>query len=135
MRVEHNDENTEEFTDQAGMSWMLLLVNRINDALVSEGVSERQVRHEICTKVLFGLAYELDAGWFVEGDRKIFPKVCFAERADPTEDQNLGDITCVHIPTDVSSWHEYAVSVVSEYFYDNDEKVSDIRTGSYDRED
>ena len=72
--------------------------------------------------------------WFIEDDKRLYPKVCFAERTAPQEGNHLGEIVRLHIPTNASSWHEYAVGVVDQYFDEFGETVPDVRTGSYDIE-
>ncbi|MDX2212391.1 MAG: hypothetical protein SFY66_03790 [Oculatellaceae cyanobacterium bins.114] len=40
----------------------------------------------------------------------------------------------LHVPTDATLWHEYAVGVVSQYFEDSEEILPGLRTGSYENE-
>jgi hypothetical protein len=135
MDIKHTHPHTTDFIDEAAMTFMALTVNRLNRALIENGVSDSEKRQEICGSFLFEFAYRHDAGWQLEQDKKLFPVVCFAERAEPDEDSNLGAITTIHIPTEASSWHEYAFGVVSQYFEDYDESVTNVRTGSYSNED
>jgi hypothetical protein len=135
MEIRHDDEDTVDFLDEAGMSFMALLVHELNGVLKDNGMKSPQKRQEACASFLFNFAYNLDAGWFVQGDTKLFPKVCLAERAEPAEGQNLGAITTLHVPTAATSWHEYAHGVVSGYFDDDEEAAPDVRTGSYGNED
>lgn len=135
MYIEHTDENTVEFLDDAGMSFMLLTTHRLNQVLQENGIENPIIRQEICGSFMFDFAYNLDAGWLIENDKKLFPKICFAERVKANDDENLGSLETLHIPTEASSWHEYAHGVVSQYFEDNEEHQPDIRTGSYDNED
>jgi len=134
MHVVHEDEDTLEFVDDAAMSFMALTVHRLNAALTEGGVADTAVRQEICSKFLFEFAYHHDAGWLSKDGKRLFPLVVFAERLDPKEDENLGEIAEIHVPTPASSWHEYANGVVSRYFEDNEEGVDDISFGSYGEE-
>ena len=134
MEVVHDDDNTVEFLDEAGMTYMALLIDGLNSLLKEHGVAEAERMKEICSSLLFHAAYNLDAGWFVQGDTKLFPRVFFAERAVPGPDENLGAISRLHVPTEASSWHEYAHGVASQYFEEDDEEVAGVRTGSYDIE-
>ena len=135
MKIVHTDENTCDLLDEAGMAYMALLTHELNATLERNGVKSAARRQEICSEFLFNFAYQLDAGWFVHADLKLFPKVCLAQRTEPGENENLGAIATLHVPTDASSWHEYASGVVSEYFEDDDEAAPQIRTGSYGNED
>ena len=134
MEIEHNDSDTLEFIDAAALSFMALTLSRLNEALVANGVASAEVRQSICASFLFELAYHHDAGWLAHDDRKLYPITSFAERAAPRNGENLGVITRLHVPTDASSWHEYAHGVVSQFFEDNREQVSEIQFGSYDSE-
>ena len=134
MEIEHNDSDTLEFIDAAALSFMALTLSRLNEALVANGVASAEVRQSICAFFLFELAYHHDAGWLAHDDRKLYPITSFAERAAPRNGENLGVITRLHVPTDASSWHEYAHGVVSQFFEDNREQVSEIQFGSYDAE-
>lgn len=135
MKVEHSDSNTLEFLDEAGMAFMALTVHRLNDVLKRNGIVDSSSRQEICASFIFEFAYQHDAGWLIHSDRKVFPKVVFAVRQTPSPEENLGAIAEVHIPTDVSSWHEYAHGVVSQYFEDDNETLPGLRVGSYEGED
>jgi hypothetical protein len=135
MLIKHADDHTIAFIDDAAMSFMALTVHRLNQTLQANGVRDTAVRQEICSSFLFDFGYHHEAGWFLERGQKLFPKVCFVERAAPGEDENLGKIQTLHIPTDASSWHEYAHGVVSQYFEEHHEQVKGIRHGSYDIED
>jgi hypothetical protein len=134
MRVIHEDNDTVEFVDDAAMTFMALTVHRLNSALQENGVDDSAVRREICSSFLFEVAYHHDAGWISKDGKKLFPLVTFAERKDPEEDENLGEIAVIHVPTQATSWHEYAHGVVSQYFEDDDESVDDISFGSYGEE-
>ena len=134
MKVEHSDTDTLEFLDSAGMAFMTLTVHRLNAALIEQGIADSGVREEICSKFLFGFAYHHDAGWLMQDDRQVFPMVVLAERRKPGPDENLGKIRTLHVPTQASSWHEYACGVVSEYFSAN-ESAAGIRRGSYENGD
>jgi len=134
IKIMHNDDHTVNVLDDVGMTFMTLATHRLNAALKENGIDDSEQRQEICAQFMFGLAYELDAGWFQEGETRYFPKVCFLERNKPREDENLGEVNVLHIPNEASSWHEYSHGVVSDYF-EQDESLDDsIRTGSYDIE-
>jgi hypothetical protein len=132
MKIEHSDSHTVDFLDDAAMSFMALTVHRLNEALKSNGVEAPEVRREICASFLFEFAYQHDAGWLIHQERKLFPMVTFAVRKKASPDENLGAISELHVPTDASSWHEYAHGVVSQYFDDDEETISGVQTGSYD---
>jgi hypothetical protein len=132
LQIEHSDPDTLEFVDSAAMSFMALTINRLNEALVANGVGDVEVRKNVCASFLFEFAYHHDAGWLVHDNRKLYPIVSFAERAPLREGENLGAISRLHVPTDASSWHEYAHGVVSQFFDDDQEQVAQIKFGSYD---
>jgi hypothetical protein len=134
MRVIHEDSDTIEFLDEAAMTFMALTVHRLNGALTESGVDDAALRQEVCARFLFEFAYHHDAGWLSQGRQKLFPLVAFAKRQDPKEDENLGEIAEIHVPTPASSWHEYAHGVVSQYFEEAAESVDDISFGSYSEE-
>jgi hypothetical protein len=134
MRVVHEDNDTIEFLDEAAMTFMALTVHRLNTALTESGVDNAALRQEVCAKFLFEFAYHHDAGWLSQGGQKLFPLVTFAKRRNPEEDENLGGIEEIHVPTSASSWHEYAHGVVSQYFEESAETVDDISFGSYGEE-
>src|SRR5688572_9101606 len=134
MKTLHDDSDTTDFIDGAAMSFMALTVSRLNEVLKSNGIADAQTRQKICASFLFDFAYHLDAGWLIHEGQKIFPVVTMAERAAPTIDQNLGPIEQLHVPTQASSWHEYAHGVVSQYFDEDGEQILDLRFGSYDIE-
>jgi predicted oxidoreductase len=102
----------------------------LNAALLENGVSSQERRKSICAAFLFQFAYHQDAGWLLEDGLKLFPLVAFAERDDASR-ENLGSITKLHVPTPVSSWHEYAHGIVSQFFEDDSESTGDLRFGSY----
>jgi hypothetical protein len=131
MRVIHDDNDTLEFLDESAMTFMALTVHRLNSALIECGVDNAALRQEVCARFLFEFAYHHDAGWLSQGGQKLFPMVIFAKRLNPKEDENLGGIAEIHVPTPASSWHEYAHGVVSQYFEESAEKVDDISFGSY----
>ena len=126
MQIEHTDTHTLKVVDYFAMSFMALTVNRLNEALVANGVGDVEVRKKVCTSFLFEFAYHLDAGWLVHDNRKLYPIVSFAERAPIRDEENLGAISRLHVPTDASSWHEYALGVVSQFFDEDQEQVSKI---------
>lgn len=134
MQIEHNDSHTLEFIDGAAMSFLALTISRLNEALVANGVTSEAVRQRICASFLFDFAYHHDAGWLMHDDRKLNPITSFAERAAPGDEETLGVITCLHVPTDATAWHEYAHGVVSQFFEDDREQISEIQFGSYDAE-
>lgn len=134
IEIKHADDHTIEVLDEAAMTFMALVTHRLNAALEENGISDSEARQEICAHFMFGLSYDLDAGWFQEGETRFFPKVCFLERAKPAEDENLGAVKVVHIPSEASSWHEYAHGVVSEYFEEGEAVGQGVRTGSYENE-
>ena len=134
MRVIHDDSDTVELVDDAAMSFMQLTVHRLNAALKEGGVTDAAVRQEICSSFLFEFAYHHDAGWLKKDGKKFFPMVMFAERRSPGPDENLGEIVEIHVPTQATSWHEYAHGVISQYFEDDDEAVDEIPFGSYGEE-
>lgn len=131
MREVHEDDNTIEFLDEAAMTFMALTVHRLNSALTESGVDDAALRQEVCAKFLFEFAYHHDAGWLIQGGQKLFPLVTFVKRREPKEDENLGKIEDIHVPTLASSWHEYAHGVVSQYFEEDSEGVDEISFGSY----
>jgi len=135
MRVVHDDDDTLELIDEAAMTFMALAVHRLNAALVEGGVANSEKRQEICASFLFEFAYNHDAGWIEHEGRKLFPIVTFAERAEPAGDENLGKIDALHVPTPVSSWHEYAHGVVSQVFEEDNEDPKSIKFGSYQRDE
>jgi hypothetical protein len=135
MKIKHTNDHTVEFVDDAAMSFIALTVHRLNEALRANGMPDSASRQEVCSRFLFEFAYQLDAGWFMEGDVRLYPKVCFAERAKLKDDENLGEIETLHVPTEASSWHEYAHGVVSQYFEGESEGKPPVRTGSYENED
>jgi hypothetical protein len=120
--------------DEAAMTFMALTVHRLNDALTRSGIDDVVLRKDVCAKFLFDFAYHLDAGWLAQGSQKLFPLVAFAKRLDPSADENLGTISELHVPTQATSWHEYAHGVVSQYFEEAAENVDDISFGSYGEE-
>jgi hypothetical protein len=130
MKIEHSDTHTVDFLDEAGMAFMALTVHRLNDALKRHGIGDSEVRQEICASFLFEFAYQHDAGWILHQGQKLFPMVVFATREKSSPDENLGTIAELHVPTDTSSWHEYAHGVVSQYFEDDEETLADLQTGS-----
>jgi hypothetical protein len=132
MRVKHTDKNTLELIDDAAMSFMALTVHRLNEALKESGVSKAK-RRSTCESFLFDFAYHHDAGWLEHAGRRLYPVVTFAVRKPAGGD--LGDIQELHVPTDASSWHEYAMGVVSHYFEEEGESPGDLKSGSYDLED
>jgi hypothetical protein len=134
LQIEHSESDTLELVDAAAMSFMALTVSRLNEALLANGVADVEARRSICASFLFDFAYHHDAGWLVHDDRKLYPMVSFAERAPPRDGENLGAITRLHVPTDASSWHEYAHGVVSQFFEDDREQISGLRFGSYELE-
>ncbi|HEX7802337.1 MAG TPA: hypothetical protein VF471_06225 [Pseudoxanthomonas sp.] len=134
IEIKHDDDHTIEVLDEAAMTFMTLVTHRLNAALEENGISDSEERQEICAHFMFGLSYDLDAGWFQEGETRFFPKVCFLERARPAEGENLGTVKVVHIPSEASSWHEYAHGVVSEYFEEGETLGQGVRTGSYENE-
>jgi hypothetical protein len=134
MRVIHEDSDTTDFLDEAAMTFMALTVHRLNGALTESGVDDAALRQEVCAKFLFEFAYHHDAGWLAKDGQKLFPLVAFARRQDPREDENLGQIAEIHVPTQASSWHEYAHGVESQYFEEAAEGVDDISFGSYNEE-
>lgn len=135
MKVEHSDSHTVDYLDDAGMAFMALTIHRLNDSLKRHGVEDAAQRQEICSSFLFEFAYQHDAGWLMHGDRRLFPLVSFAIREKLSPEDNLGTITELHVPTPASSWHEYALGVVSQYFEEDEEAVPGLRTGSYDSVD
>ena len=135
MRIEHDDRNTLEFIDDAAISFMRLMAHRLNESLKKHGVEEAEIRESICYGAVFDMGYAVDAGWLMQGEKKLFPKICFAERSTPASDENLGAIERLHVPTEATSWHEYAAGIITEYFEENDEDIADIRRGSYNHED
>ncbi|PIF91766.1 hypothetical protein CLU86_2701 [Acidovorax sp. 62] len=134
IQIQHDDDHTVETLDEVSMTFMALMTHRLNAALRENGIASSEQRQEICAQFMFSQAYELDAGWFQEENVRYFPKLCFLERAKPTEDENLGAVNVVHIPSEASSWHEYAHGVVSDYFESGESLDPPVRTGSYDRE-
>jgi hypothetical protein len=135
IKIQHDDDHTVEVLDEVAMTFMTLVTHRLNAVLRENGVSAPEQRQEICASFMFGLSYELDAGWFQESELRYFPKVCFLERAKPTKDENLGALKVVHIPSEASSWHEYAHGIVSSYFEEGEVLDPPIRKGSYESED
>jgi hypothetical protein len=134
IKIQHDDDHTVDVLDEVSMTFMALMTHRLNTALVKNGMTDVSQRQDICSEFMFGLAYELDAGWFQEDKLRVFPKVCFLERAKPKDDENLGEVKVVHIPNEASSWHEYAHGVVSQYFEEDESVGESVRTGSYDKE-
>ena len=134
IQIKHDDKHTIGVVDDLAMTFMSLVTHRLNAALQEGGVSDSEARQEICANFIFGLSYDLDAGWFQETQTRYFPKVCFLERLKPTEDENLGAVQVVHVPSEASSWHEYAHGVVSQYFEAGETPAQGVRTGSYENE-
>lgn len=134
MRVIHDDDDTVQFVDDAAMSFMALTVHRLNAALQKGGVEDAAMRQEVCSNFLFEFAYHHDAGWLAKDGKQLFPMVVFAERRKPKQGENLGGIEELHVPTQATSWHEYALGVASRYFEDEGEGVGGIRFGSYNEQ-
>lgn len=132
--VKHDDEHTVEVLDEVAMIFMSLVTHRLNAALRENGISSSEARQEICSNFMFGFSYDLDAGWVQADPTRYFPKVCFLERAKPTENENLGAVEVVHVPSGASSWHEYAHGVVSQYFEEGEALGEGVRMGSYENE-
>ena len=135
ITIKHDDDHTVEVLDEVAMTFLALVTDRLNMALRENGVGDVVARQEICAQFLFGLSYDLDAGWFQEKATRYFPKVAFLERDSPGDDENLGQVKVVHLPTESSSWHEYAHGVVSQYFEEGESLRGEVRTGSYENED
>lgn len=133
MEIKHTDEHTIEFIEHAAYSFMTLLTHDLNFILKQNGVSEKNIREKICSDYLFELAYDFDACWFIEGKRKLFTKVCFAERAKQNSKSSLGEIETLHLPTEAIAWHEFILGVVEDFF-EGGEKKPKIKIGSYDNE-
>jgi hypothetical protein len=132
MKIEHSDSHTVDFLDDAGVAFMAITTHRLNEALKRHGVEGAAQRQEICASFLFEFSYHHDAGWLIHQSRKLFPMVVFAARERPSGEENLAAVTELHVPTQTSSWHEYANGVVSKYFEDDEESVPGLQTGSYD---
>lgn len=134
MNIEHTDENTVDFVEEAAMTFMMIQTHRLNEALKVRGISDQNSRQDICSDFIFDLAYGVDAGWFIEGGVRLYPKVCMAERAAAGDGGDLGAIQRLHVPTTASLWHEFAASIVDQYFNEYGETLQDVRAGSYDIE-
>lgn len=135
IQVRHSDDHTIDVLDEVGMIYMSLVIDRLNAALVKGGVKTARARKKICENFLFDLSYQLDAGWFEQDDNRYFPKVCFLERAKAKAGENLGTVKVIHLPNEATSWHEYAMGVVGQYFDEEETVVPEVRTGSYEMED
>lgn len=135
LQIHHDDDHTVEVLDEVNMTFMALITDRLNQTLRKNGVDDPAQREEICSSFVFGLAYQLDAGWFEHEGTRFFPNVCFVERGRPGPEDNLGPVEHLHLPTEASSLHEYATGVVSQYFEDDETLDPPVKTGSYDSPD
>jgi hypothetical protein len=133
VKVVHDDD-TVQFTDELAMDFMTLTAHRLNKALKANGIADQSVREDICASFLFDFAYHHDAGWLAHDEVRVYPMVAFAKRRPASGDEVLGAIDTLHVPTQASSWHEYATGVVADYFGESDESVGAIPAGSYERE-
>lgn len=137
MEIIHNDDNTVNLTDLLLIDATVIGIDRLNRALIENGVSDTETRKKICETVTFDIAYLVDAGWIEREGKRYFPKVCLAEREVVVEDEatmGLDEIQRLHVPTEASSMHEYALGNVDYYFEELGEELSEIKFGNYDSE-
>ena len=114
--------------------YQILEIDRLNNLLKKFGVTDKEVRQEICSEYAFENSYFLDAGWFEHEGKRLYPQICFAERkSDPNE--NLGEIEMLHIPSEEYDLHESAHANDHWYFEEHQENAGEIATSSYQQQD
>ena len=116
---------TEDEYEAMATTYQCLEIARLNEVLKQHGIDDAGLRRQICTQFMFDSGEFLDTGWFVTGSKRVYPELCFAERAYD-EDEGPGEIETLHANPDTFSFHEYAAGDVGWYFDEQNEDVSEI---------
>jgi len=128
------DISNENEHEEMAMDYQCIQFDRLNEALKKHGITDKEIRQEICSDYLFDQSYFFDAGWFEHQGKRLYPQLCFAERVqDPNE--NLGEIQALHIQSQDYDLHESVHGNAYWYYDEHQEDASEIKTGSYQMSD
>ena len=120
--------------EEMAIDYQVLDMARLNETLKKHGITDKGLRQQICSDYIFDSAYSFDAGWFKRGDKRLYPQLCFAERAEDP-DANLGEVQVLHIPSEDYDLHDSAFGNADWYFEEHGEDASEIQTGSFQQQD
>jgi hypothetical protein len=120
--------NRDDGYEEMAASYQLIEIARLNEILTKHKLPKR-VRRKICEEYFFDNGTFLDCGWLKVDGKQVWPTLCFAERPlNPTE--GLGDITKLHAPSQLFSFHEYADGAVVSYYDEQRESTESIEHGN-----
>ena len=118
-------ENTYEEIDA---TYQCLEIARLNEVLKQNGIEDVKLREKICGEFIFNSGNFVDSGYYISEGIKVYPEICFSERSY-NEDEGLGEVKELHIPSDYFAFHEHAFGNLGWYFEEHNESIDEIETG------
>lgn len=119
----------EDSYEEIAATYQCLEIARLNEVLKKNGIDDKDLREKICGEFIFNSGNFIDSGFFVSEDVKVHPEICFSERKFD-ENEGLGEIETLHIPSDYFAFHEYAFGDIGWYFEEHNESVAEIIQGN-----
>ena len=121
MKITQND-NYEEIA----LNFQCLDIAWLNEVLKNHGVTDKNLRREICAEYFFGSGNFIDQYWFKVNGKKFYPRIDFVERVN---DEEESEEDLLYVSTGLFEFHENAHGNIDWYFDDQDEDASEIEKG------
>ncbi len=106
------------------MSYALLkvLAMELNEALKDSGVTDVEIRQQICSRFGFGMGNFLDQYWMEINGEKCYPLLCFSKQFLDT-DSHLEQIAPLYVPSKEFEFHGAADDATKEFFRSHAENL------------
>jgi len=117
--------------EEMGSSYQCLQVATLDAAMQEHGMTDAAVRRSVCESFLFAMGNIHDQGWLKPSANAdpVYPLLCFSKRFLNTDTpvEELGE---VHAPSEMFSFHEYALGNASLLY--EDDPNAQVETGMFE---
>lgn len=115
--------------EEIAATYQCLEIERLNDVLLRNGISDKEVRKAICGEYQASVGALRDQFWFDVGGTKVHPVVVFSTKftGDSAEPKALGKI---YWKTPAFAFTEYAYGDATHFFDEQGESLKDVVSGS-----
>ncbi|MDP6467770.1 MAG: hypothetical protein QF918_08520 [Pirellulaceae bacterium] len=124
---------TRDGYEKFALAFQVVQIADLNETLKENGITDKELRREICARHLFGIGNFLDQYWFEAEGNKVYPMLSFSERfIDIDTDLSTSG---THYIKDGCAFHESAFGNVDYFFDELDEDAARIPRDAYEDDD
>ncbi|MEN0110946.1 MAG: hypothetical protein AAF805_09505 [Planctomycetota bacterium] len=120
---------TDDSYEEIAATYQCLLIDHLKQVLIENGVSNRDLRRQICQSFAFHQGVFDDQFWFEAEGKRWFPLLGFTQTS-PSPVLRTEHLGRVQLRSEAFEFHEYAHGNADWYFDEHNEDASEINTGN-----